>query len=798
VHRWLVLVALVGCDEPIADVAPQVRWLYPPAPSAWPLGVARGRIGRSIAPQPIATRPIVGAPDVPLTLPTPWTVPGDGPARAILSGFERGKPAVELVEIDAGRVVWRDTTICAGPVVAVTAEVVVCSDDKGTRSLGLDGKLRWRSAAPTLVATDTDILLATSPPVIKHANRGDERFIDLPAGFEPASIVATCIDAVFAVVDGKLSRFDPHAPGRPADPGPIQRTPLRPPPKHVPMWTIPIGTVAAIDACKPDVVDVTIASDAGTSVLALARDTGKVVGRVDGVHGFWPARVDPARLEIATSSGVTRYAPDLGANQPLALPGLGELLARRGERRLVRATPLTAVLLDRTGVRAFVPLGERGAVLGDDAILAASWLGAPGQTARLVAIPPRWQRPLRITQKHPPLAIPAELRDVPQPIPLDTGAAIALDAARFGVGAIALDPLEPAVYATTLEHAADATGHAGVARFDAATKTWRWHRGDACGTGAPIALAASRMVVACAARATNTASVRATGRDGGALWEWPAGNVDTIAAAADIVIAGDADRLVVLDAATGQPLGMLASSDGAAVRAAALDLSGMAMLVTYEQGRVVARLPRVAMLPAWSIAVDGVVRDIQAAGDGVVVALEDGDAFRIDARTGVPVALAGLDLAWRGAPDVVTGEAPGGPIPGRIVEPKLPPEVYHKIDLALAPAIATPWPPPPAMPASWELTLYELSGALRVRNDYPLVPPITPAARAWGAPFVVASGPLGHDLLVIDNTTGDPVRRVALPDDAGSGANVAAFATIVDGHPVVGTILAGPLRAVVF
>src|SRR5205823_968568 len=117
----------------------------------------------------------------------------------------------------------------------------------------------------------------------------------------------------------------------------------------------------------------------------------------------------------------------------------------------------------------------------------------------------------------------------------DTTTAIALgDTATFGIGAIALDPLAPAVYATTLEHAADTFGHAGVARFDAAARAWKWHRGDACGTGAAIALAASRMLVACAARGVDAASVRATGRDGAALWEWTAPNVDDIAAAADV------------------------------------------------------------------------------------------------------------------------------------------------------------------------------------------------------------------------------------------------------------------------
>jgi hypothetical protein len=51
----------------------------------------------------------------------------------------------------------------------------------------------------------------------------------------------------------------------------------------------------------------------------------------------------------------------------------------------------------------------------------------------------------------------------------------------------------------------------------------------------------------------------------------------------------------------------------------------------------------------------------------------------------------------------------------------------------------------------------------------------------------------GHDALVIDPHRGDPLRRVALPDALGP-----LFSTVVDGKPVVGTILTAPLRAVVF
>src|SRR5262249_53350888 len=139
----------------------------------------------------------------------------------------------------------------------------------------------------------------------------------------------------------------------------------------------------------------------------------------------------------------------------------------------------------------------------------------------------------------------------------------------------------------------------------------------------PFDLVATRVAVACAQRQAATVSVRATARDGSAAWEWTGANVDDIDGAGDVVIVRDAARMFVLHARDGRVLGTIASDDGAAVRAAVVDIAGMTMVVTYEQGRVVARLPHVDMVPAWSIAVDGVVSELRAAGDGVLVVLED-------------------------------------------------------------------------------------------------------------------------------------------------------------------------------
>ena len=110
------------------------------------------------------------------------------------------------------------------------------------------------------------------------------------------------------------------------------------------------------------------------------------------------------------------------------------------------------------------------------------------------------------------------------------------------------------------------------------------------------------------------------------------------------------------------------------------------------------------------------------------------------------------------------------------------PEVYHPVDLAVAPAISTPWPAPPPMVASWQVTLYELTGSVRARNDYALQPPITPGVRGVArSPLVMAAGSLGRELLVIEPERGDPVRHVALPDDVPAHGAV-TFATSVDGR----------------
>jgi outer membrane protein assembly factor BamB len=819
VRRLAVLLAIAGCNEPAETAAPSRAWVVMPALSAWPLGVVSGTIGRSQATQHVLDEGLSGVvdPPGPLRLPTVWAVPGDGPARAIVYGNVAGTQAIELVEIDTGIVRWRDTVHCAAPVVGVTAEVVVCADGRGTRAVDLGGKQRWNSDGSMFIAmTDDRVAIAgAGEVVIVDATVGDEvahvkmpsvaiEQRPLPARGQRApaptsiaitsdSILASCGDAgreLFAYgQDGRLVRIAEAAGG----------------PKAT--WAVTLDTIAGIDACEGDTVLVTVSASTGTALVALARDTGEIRGTISEVRGYWPARDGSARIEVSTTGGVARWSRDLVApSEAVAIPSLGELLAKRGDMRLVRATPLTAALLDRTGVRAYLPLAQLGAALGDKALLAGSWLGSPGETLHRIAVPAPYTRTLRVAMPRPGVALPAELRDLPGLVDVDgDGAATQPETATRGVAAIALAADEPgAVYVAAVDDNPEGDVPASVARFDLRTRAWSWSRADGCGPGTPIGVAVADDIVVCGSRGKRS-SVRATARDGRPRWEWLGDNVDRVAAAGDVVLAFDAGRMVALDAKDGHVLAMFSSDDGAAMRAAVLELAGMSMLVTAERGRVIGRLPHAQMTPAWSLEVRGVVADLAPAGEGVLVSLEDGDAYRVDARTGAAVAVPGHDHVLRAIAELGTGETAGGPIPPEtpwLPPPPRPAKVAARRgpppgkDPDGPPELPKTWPAPPPMRASWQYTLYELTGALRVRNDYALAEPVTPAAaRVAGAPLVVQSGPGLREVLVLDPQRGDPLRRVRLPESAAAGM---AFSTIVDGKPVVGTLLANPLRVVLF
>ncbi|HSD88876.1 MAG TPA: hypothetical protein VLB44_15215, partial [Kofleriaceae bacterium] len=261
--RMAVLFAVAACNEAATEQAAPRTWVYPPAFAAWPLGPVTGTIGRSQSPDVALAEGISGPATLqPLRLPTPWAVPGDGPARAIVYGLIGTTHAIEMIDIDAGRVLWRDTTACGAPVVGVTARAVVCADAKGVRGVGLDGKPKWKSDATFIAMTDDRVIAAgAGESVILDADVGDELArVKLPPSVASDSILASCGDAgreLFAYgQDGRLVHVVEAAGG----------------PKAA--WSVPLPTIAGLDACEGESILVTTSNATGVSLVSLARSTG--------------------------------------------------------------------------------------------------------------------------------------------------------------------------------------------------------------------------------------------------------------------------------------------------------------------------------------------------------------------------------------------------------------------------------------------------------------------------------------------------------------------------------------------
>lgn len=743
------------------------------------------RIGRSQAPQVASISGIEGAVRVALRSATPTAVPG-GAARAVLYGVEGVKSAIDLVDVDAGKVLWRDTTACTGPVVGVTADVIVCADANGVRGVGMDGKPAWKIEAAYLAMTEDRVVVeGPGEAVIVDAATGDEvSRMKLPKGVMADAVLASCGDAgreLFAQgQDGKLVRIGDAKGGTAVT------------------WGTPIGKIDEIEACEGSGVLVREAGVDGGTLIAIDRASGKLTGRVERVRGFWKARDGSEHLEVSTAAGLATLPRNLVGAPVVTSPlVLGELIDARGDVRLVRATSTSAVILDREGVRAYVPFAAASGVLGDKSIVRASWGG--DDMPRRIAMPERYRKALRVPTERAGVALPAELRDLPEALPpamtiekADTGA--------FGVLDVAIDPSESAVvYTLNLEKSNEETSTASIAAFDLAKRAVRWQRADACGVGEALRIAVARDVVVCASRtrSTPTALVRATSRDGAPRWEHELDHVSDIAAAGDVVLVFDGDTLTVLDAERGKARWRMASSDGARAVAAAVGVGPSTYVVVAERGHIVARTPH--GWPLWSIAIDGSARSIQPSGAGVLVGLEDGDAYRIELSSGTAYPIPGLNLAWHGATDLVVAHTAGGPIPGpplpppprplRVLRPilKPPPEDPER------PRMWTPLPMPPSLGDSVQVTLFELTGGLRARNDYGLVDgAVAPDRGPAGSPVLIYAG---REVVAVDPRTGDPLRRVQLPEDAPIGL---VFGTIVEGSPVAGAVLQAPLRVVIF
>lgn len=787
-RRLLVLALIASCDAPAPPVVgPPPAWVYAPAPSGWPLGAPQGRFGRAQAPEPLVSLGIGGAPKSPLRLATLWDVPGGPSARAAVYGYEGARAAVELIDVDAGRVLWRETGLCAGPIVGVTEEAIVCSDGTGVRGVKLDGKTAWRVELPFVAMSEDRVVVAADAQVaIVDAATGDELSrVKMPAGVMAETVVASCGDAgrelFLAGADRMLARVA-DVKGKPAV-----------------TWRAPLGAFEAIDACEGEHVLV----KASGALVSFARATGAVAGTIADVRGWWRARDGSDRVEVATLGGVASWTRALADSRAeLALP-LGELVSTRGDRRLVRATPQTMVLLDHAGVASYVALAAHTAVLGQSSLVGADWDGSRANAIERVALPERYRRALRLSLPSPGVAVPTELRDLAPLADLPTDDALTkAGAGTASVGPVAIDPAAPnVIYVVAGDKPIDDDTPQAIAALDLATKAWRWLRADGCGPGTVTALAVTTDLVVCATQGTRPGSglVRTTTRAGQPRWEWDGEGVDHVVTGASLIAISAGDRAYVLDGAGRQRL-VLATHDGALPVAIVDTPAWGPLVIAVQHGRLVARAANLDMLPVWTLAIDGVATAVQRAGDSVLVQLEDGDAYLVAARDGAITAVPGIGLSWQTGADLLAGLVAGGPLYGAplpVAKPRVP-VIRGPVrkrpapDDPEQPSLWTALPLPPVIGAGQQLTIYEPSGGVRVRAEYELGRATWAPRGPAGSPIVLAADTPEHQVIVIDPRTGAPHQRYRLV------GGEALFSTVVNGSPVAGVVIANPLRVALF
>ncbi|CAN5913406.1 hypothetical protein BH11MYX2_BH11MYX2_09570 [soil metagenome] len=792
VHRFAFFVVLAGAchdEEPYRHIPDPPSYTYASAPVGWPLPKPIGHIGRTQGPQVAVELGVRGPTLAPLRSARVWSASGNAVVDGTIAD-EAGHWALEVFDIDTGAHLWRDT-VCQAAVVGVTEKTIVCAGES-IRGISLGGARVWVSPFRFVAMSGTRVIVAdTDAAVVLDAGSGKELArVAMPAGVPAVTVVASCDNELFAyvrdeglkrIVDGKV------------------------------VWTAKVAA-GAIAACTGDSV---LVRESDTVLTALSRAGGQRTGSVADARGWWPARDGSGRIEIANASGIAIWPRDLSAATAMApgsMPGLGELIATRGDNRLVRATPETAVLLDTQGVAAFLPMPSRTAALGEHAIATGSWNGPEGLHPTLgdhvmatgswngpegphrIAIPERERRVLHLVQVSASVASPAPLRDLPalvEPSSIDLG----VDGAPGDLGAVAMDPTDPSLVYVT---APSTTKTHTLIALDLRTKKERWRRADACGVGDLPTIAFADDTIACCASTADYSTVVAYSRTGQPRWTWHGRAATLKGGAGQLLAAYDNERLHLLDATRGVERSSLPDAHAAII----VDAQWGTIVVNAERGRLVARVERADFMSLWSLAIDGEVSCIQPTGDSVLVELADGDAYRVRARDGAVIPLPAIGVTWDADDDVLATLARSSPTyastPDRAPvdrDAKPATKSAGKDDEPRPPRLWQPIPPPADAIATTQLTLFDPAGGVRARNDYALRLGERGIRGAPASPLVLY-GPRvggGRQVLVVDAMTGDPLRRVDLD------ANIrAAFSTVVDGMPITGAVVTNPLRLVLF
>ncbi|MBP9088909.1 MAG: hypothetical protein KBG15_22500 [Kofleriaceae bacterium] len=785
-----VLPALYGRSDGGRSPGTQPLWPYTSVP-------VRAKLGRGVAPLAAAEVPVFARPTIttPLELPTVWQLPSARPLAAV-AGQANGSAHIELIDIDAGEVLWRDSTTCAAPIVAVTSGLVICGDGNGLRALDLQGGLRWTHPGQW-VATSGAYLIVARPERIEVINAESgalERELKMPASVSAAMLRGVCQHANgldIVVVDGAtVTRF--IAPPDPA--GAI-----------TPTWTASLAATAvdfsdAAGGCRDEWI-VQGATEPGDVLFSLSRLTGAAIARIPDVTGLVRRRddsllVSTTRNVINVNRRLLPLATDVATATRLSeLPPFGRMVATFGDAALVQTSAHTAMFLDGALRVVWFELSGQSAAIGKQYVLAGNRLGRADQSLHRyqVPVPSRDRAPSpRPTRRAPPGYVAAELRDLPAAVPLPVDRAItAAGEAMHSVGAALIDPAQSAhVYVVTMAQAPTAQSHAGVSLLDLGSNQWRWHAHDACGPGAPLAIAKSENTFLCASQDTGPqgATVTATDASGVVRWQWHGATIDAVSAQGRVVMLHRGHLVTILDETTGEPRGDLPlqpSTPAQAVLVAAS--SGAPWLVAVHGTRLVVHTTAVGLVPLWAVHVSGVVETLQAFGSTVIVGLEDGDSYLVDIPTATVRAIPSVHDRLMVLGDLLSSERSTGNGVWQQALLRSDASMLTRNDYAMAvtlprSAVAPPkrrWPPV-AAPTSLPPRVFHYPAAANY-------------VRGSGNSELLLMFSTTH-VAVVAPLTGTPRLLVTLPPDA-TGVG---FATEVDGQPRSGVLLHDPLRAVLF
>ena len=769
------------------------------APSFWPYSnvPVRAQLGRGVAPIAAVVETIVAPATItaPLRIPTVWQVPGTRPLAAV-AGNAGGTPQVELIDLDAGTVLWRDTTTCTAPIVAVTSGLVICGDGHGLRALDLQGGLRWQHPGQWL-ATSGAYLVVTSPEridVINAESGALERELKLPANVPAALVRGVCAHASgmdIVVSDGAtVTRFV---------------VPREPTGVSTATWTASLPAIAfdiadAAGACRDEWL-VQVATELGITLTSMSRLTGAVIAKIADVTGLVRRRddsllVSSMRSVLHVNRRLVPLVTDAAtARRVSELPPFGRMLATFGDAALVQTSAHTAMQIDAALHAVWFELAGQSAALGSTSVVAGNRLGNVGESLfryQLPSVVSDGEPTSTPTRRAPPGYVAAELRDLPPAgvLPVDT-AITAVGEATHWVGAALIDPAHSEqVYVVTLAQAPTDQTHAGISLLDLASKQWRWHAHDGCGVGTPLAIAKADATVLCASQGNGPqgAAVTATDASGVVRWQWHGATIDAVTAQGSAVILHHGNIVTILDGASGEPRGELALLPSTPARAVLVASgSGAPWLVAAHGDRVVVHTTAAGLAPLWAIQVNGVVESLQPFGASVVISLEDGDSYVVDIATASVRAVPSVHDRVMVIGDLLSSERQASNGAWQQALLRSDASILTRNEYAMVVTVPRPAPVP-------------------VKRRGPVLPvpaPLPPRVFLYpGAAKYVRGRGISELLLTFSTThvtavtpvTGTPRAIFTLPPDA-TGVG---FATEVDGQPRTGVLLYNPLRAVLF